>query len=73
MPVTKENVDDVFTYHAPKPGQPEAYEAIRADARRLARTILEHTKPSADQQAALRQLRETVMTANACIALEGRI
>jgi hypothetical protein len=73
MPVTTGNVDSVFKYHAPKEGQPAQYEAIRAGARELAKTILANTPQCADQQAALRLLREAVMTANASIAMEGLV
>lgn len=73
MAVNLTNVDDVFSYHAPGPGDPEAYEAIRFGARVLARVILAHTPVSADQQASLRKLREAVMTANAAIALKGTV
>jgi len=37
----------------------------------LALVILEHTPPSADQSAAIRKVREAVMTANASIACGG--
>lgn len=67
------DVDHVFTYHAPSPDQLEHYTAIRDAAKRLARTILEHTPSSADQSAAIRHVREAVMTANAAIALGGRL
>lgn len=73
MPVTTANVDDVFTYHAPTGSDPEAYEAIRTKARELAHTILDLVPTCGDQQAALRLLREAVMTANAAIALKGRV
>jgi hypothetical protein len=39
----------------------------------LAEAILENTPQCADQQAALRHVREAVMTANAAVALEGLI
>lgn len=73
MPVTKSNLDDVFTYHPPGPGDPERYTNIRCHAKALAEVILTETPPCADQQAALRLLREAVMTANASIALKGAI
>jgi hypothetical protein len=73
VPVNKQNVDDVFTYHAPGPGDPERYQAIRDSAKATALVILENTPQCADQQAALRLLREAVMTANAAIALKGAI
>lgn len=73
MPVTKDNVRDVFTYHTPTPDQIPKYEAIRSAAHCFAAVLLEHTSPCADQQAALRKLRECVMTANASIALNGTV
>jgi len=57
-------------YHAPHGDQPERYELIRSKARELAIVIIENTPSSADQTAAIRKLRECVMTANASIALE---
>lgn len=64
------DIENLFTYHPPKLGQPERYEAIRNKAKELAAIILASTPASADQTAAIRKLRETVMTANAAIALE---
>lgn len=68
--MTQEEIEDIFTYHTPKQDQPERYEALRAGARVLARVILATTPQSADQTAAIRKLRECIMTANASIALE---
>lgn len=73
MPVTIDNYEDVFTYHPPKEGQPEKYGRIREAAKSLVAEILCSTPPCADQQAAIRQVREAVMTANASIALEGEV
>lgn len=73
MPVTKENLDDVFTYHAPDEQQQVAYQQVRLFAKEFAQAILIHCPPCADQQAALRHVREAVMTANAAIALKGRV
>jgi hypothetical protein len=66
----KAQIDDIFSYHAPTGDQPERYDAIRSKARELAHVIIENTPSSADQTAAIRKLRECVMTANASIALE---
>lgn len=71
--VNKDNLDEVFKYHAPKEGQPEKYEKIRAAAKEFARVILENTPACADQSAALRLVREAGFTANAAVALEGII
>lgn len=73
MPVTAKNVDDVFTYHAPTGDDPVTYEKLRSSAREFAKAILELTPSCADQQAALRLLREALMTANASVALKGSI
>jgi hypothetical protein len=64
------DIDVLFSYHPPTPDQIPRYEAIRAKAKEMARVILDNTRPSADQTASIRKLRETVMTANASIALE---
>ena len=73
MPVTRENVDDVFSYHAPKDQQPTQYAKVREAAKGMAIVILDNTPQCADQQAAIRLLREAVMTANAAIALDGKV
>jgi len=58
-----------FSYHSPKPGQPERYEKIRAKALELAEVIMRCCPHSADRSAAIRKVREAVMTANASIAI----
>lgn len=63
-----DNIDNWFTYHPPKGDQQERYVKIREAAKHLATTIVECTPPSADQSAAIRKVREAVMTANASIA-----
>lgn len=73
MPVTVDNIEDVFTYHAPDADQTVAYLKLRNEARQFAKAIIELTPVCADQQAALRHLREAVMTANAAIALKGKV
>lgn len=64
------DIEELFTYHPPQGNQPERYEKIRAGAKAFAEIIVECTRESADQTAAIRKLRECVMTANAAIALE---
>ena len=73
MPVTIVNVDDVFSYHAPSKDHLVVYENIRSAAREFAKVLIDNTPPCADQQAALRHLREAVMTANAAVALQGSV
>src|SRR5882762_4094813 len=67
--VTINDLDHIFTYHAPTPEQLPLYENIRSAGRNLAEVILNSTIPCADQQAAIRHVREAVMTANAAVAL----
>lgn len=67
----EEKVGEWFTYHAPSPEQLPKYQSIRDSAKHLALVIVANTPRCADQTAALRQLREAVMTANASIALRG--
>lgn len=67
----EERIEEWFTYHAPTPEQIEQYQAIRDKAKELALTIARNAPVSADQTAALRKLREAVMTANAAIACRG--
>jgi len=62
-------IDDLFTYHAPTGTQPQQYEAIREAARTFCKVLVKNTPEGADQAAAVRHLREAVMTANAGIAL----
>lgn len=57
-----------FTFHPAQPGQPELYEAIRAQAHELARLIIRVTPRSREHDIALTRLDETVFWANAAIA-----
>ncbi len=70
--VTKESVENWFTYHSPDKMQIPKYEIIRDKAKELALVILYNTPSSADQTAAIRKLREAVMAANASIACGGK-
>jgi hypothetical protein len=67
----KQAIEELFTYHPPTGDQAERYNVIREKAKQLGHTIVECTPESADQTAAIRLLREAVMTANASIALEN--
>lgn len=67
----EERIEEWFTYHAPTPQDTDRYNVIRNTAKSLAYVIITNTPPCADQTAALRKLREAVMTANAAIACKG--
>lgn len=66
------DLENWFQYHAPREGQPDLYEKIRASGMIFAQVIRNCTPRSADQTAAIRKIREAVMTANAAIACDGK-
>ena len=70
--VLRKQQDAIFTYHTPKPGQPEQYQLLRDTAKQLAFLILDTVPPSTEQQVALNKLREVVMWANSGIAIHGK-
>lgn len=57
-----------FTYHSPKPGQPEQYERIRSKAKELAYLLNEECPSSRELSVALTNLEQAVFWANAAIA-----
>ena len=61
-------IENNFTYHAPKDGQPEKYQAIREKAKELAYLIQDLVPPSREQSLAMTKLEECSMWANAGIA-----
>ena len=66
--ITRDHLDIWFTYHPPKEEDVKKYTEIRSAARHFAGILIANTPPGADQSAAMRKLRECVMTANAAIA-----
>lgn len=69
--VTTATIEDVFQYHAPDDIQREKFEKIRAAALNFGQVILAECPGCADQQAAIRKVREALMTANAAVATRG--
>jgi hypothetical protein len=67
----EEIIDQLFTYHAPDQQQQQHLQAVRMAAKHLGHVILASVPPGADRSAAIRKLRESVMTANAAIVLRG--
>lgn len=63
----------IFSYHAPQGDQQQRYEYLRNAAKTFADAIIYATQEGADQSAAIRHVREAVMTANASIALEKQL
>ena len=64
----KKDIENRFTYHAPKKGQPELYEKIRSKAKNLANFIRVTTPKSREQSLAITKLEEMMFWANAAIA-----
>jgi hypothetical protein len=86
MPITLENLEEVFTFHKWTPEQVEKGNAIRAAAKELAKAIILSAPPPIDEdgydldmlrlavrrrQDALEMVSETVMKANSAITFEA--
>ena len=54
-----ERIENAFTYHSPKEGQPEKYAKIRAKAKALA-YLIEDTVPDSREAALLQLVPQTV-------------
>lgn len=57
-----------LTFHPPKEGQQERYQALRLKALELALLVIELTPYSREQSVALTEIETAVMWANAAIA-----
>jgi len=64
----KADIENRFTYHAPKPGQPEIYEGIREQAKSMAFNLVGPCPESRELSLAITKLEECVFWANAAIA-----
>jgi hypothetical protein len=67
----RETRETNFTYHPPKPGQPELYTVIREKAKELSKLINDSCPPSRELSLAQTNLEQTVFWANAAIARHG--
>lgn len=61
-----------FTYHSPTPEQLPKYLAIREAGHSFALAVVANAPDCADTTAAIRKIREAVMTANQAIACGGK-
>jgi len=66
--IIAKDLDNIFTYHAPKEDQPQRYEALRKGGKYLAEMILQNCPNSRERAIAVTKLREAIMWANASIA-----
>lgn len=64
----KTDLENIYTYHAPKPGQPEKYTALREKAKELAYLIDEMVPLGREKSVAMTNLEQAIMWANAGIA-----
>lgn len=65
---TKKDINNWFSYHTPNGKQVQQYYDLRAAGKELALQIQRTCPTCADTTAAIRKVREAVMTANAAIA-----
>lgn len=71
VPPAVNAIEELFTYHAPEGDQSDRYKRIREAAKVLALTVWAACPPGPDRTAAVRHIREAVMTANASIATKN--
>ena len=67
------DLDNIFKHHPPTGDQADRYQELRLQAKQFASAIVKYTPAGADQTAAVRKVREALMTANAAIALDGKL
>lgn len=71
--ITQEQLDNWFTHHPPDTAEKiQAYQMIREAGKAFAEIVVLMTPASADQTAAIRKIRDAVMTANCSIACGGK-
>lgn len=71
-PISAEKIDNIFKYHAPGGTQPTRYAELREKAREFAHLIDSSCPESREKSLALTSLQETVMWANASIAINEK-
>lgn len=65
---SRKELDNSYTYHAPKDDQADRYVIIRDTAKELAMVIIQACPPSRERSVALTNLEQAVMWANKAIA-----
>lgn len=66
-----QDLNNRFTYHSPKDGQPELYNKLREAAKSLAWDICENCPAGRERSLALTNLEQAIFWANASIARNG--
>ncbi len=64
-----EQIENTFIYHKPFGDQPARYECLRIHAREMARLIEKFCPDSREKSLAFTNLQQTIMWANASIAI----
>lgn len=67
----EEKIGQIFTYHPATPYTGPKFENLREAAHHFAKVILLNVPRGADRTAAIRHVRDAVMTANAGVSLDG--
>lgn len=70
--IAHDNINNMFTYHAPNPNQILRYQLIRDEAKQLGHTIINCCPSSRERSAAITLLQNAVMMANASIAVNEK-
>ncbi len=70
--MTIEEIENIFTYHKPCGTQQQRYERLRCDAKSMAKSINELCPESREKSLALTNLQQSIMWANASIAINER-
>ncbi len=70
--MTQQQIDNIFTYHAPFGDQAERYHQIRAYAKSMAHVINDACPESREKSIALTLLQQSIQMANASIAINER-
>lgn len=66
--ITKDQIENIFSYHRPGGDQPDRYETLRTAGKRLAKKIVKLCPEGEETNKAIEKLREAIMWANASIA-----
>lgn len=69
QPKDQEMIDKIFVYHPPKGDQAIRYEELRYMGKVLAEKIAAHCPSSREKSLAITHLQQTIMWANAAIAI----
>ena len=69
--ITQDELENIFTYHSPKPEQLKAYKELRAEAKVFAEYVVNLCPESREKSLAITKIQEAVMFANAAIAIHS--